>query len=415
MTSEADRLLRLKKQYLIPSVYHFYQNPPALVRGADCYVYDDQDREYLDCFSGVTVMSAGHSNPEITSAAIAQIKQLQNTTTIYLTAPMLELAEQLAAITPGDLNKFFFCASGSEANEAALLMATSFTQKNEIIYLKEGLHGRTKWAMSVTGIDMWRTDDNLVVTTHAIPGTQSLDSLEILEKKLREGKIAAVIAEPIQGNGGIIVPPIGYWQNMRELCTRYGALLIADEIQTGMNRTGTWFATDHEKIIPDIITMAKALGNGFPIAVCAVSERIAKDYRKPAGCTFGGNPIACRTALAVLKYHREHQLGDRSWQSGQWLINELRGLKDEVPLIKEVRGRGLMIGVELNDSKENSAAQLTDQILEEMKDRGFLIGKSGIQRNVITLMPPLIIQDYQLQSLVSTLKTVLQLKMQNLH
>src|SRR5471030_2471029 len=190
-----QQLLTQKKDFLVPCVYHFYQRPPVLVRGEGAYLFDADGRRYLDCFSGVSVVSAGHSNPEIIDAAIDQMRRLQHTTTIYLTEPMLELA-------PGNLRRSFFCASGSEANEGALLLATLATGRRECAYLKDGLHGRTKWAMSVTGLDMWRTDPNPLVTAHAVPGPRHPESRAVLERVLLKGTVAAVIAEPIQGNGG---------------------------------------------------------------------------------------------------------------------------------------------------------------------------------------------------------------------
>jgi acetylornithine/succinyldiaminopimelate/putrescine aminotransferase len=203
----AQQLLAKKRDFLVPCVYHFYQRPPVLVRGEGAYLFDSEGRRYLDCYSGVSVMNAGHSNPEIIEAAIDQLRRLQHTTTIYLTEPMLDLAKVIAELAPPPLRRMFFCASGSEANEGALLLATLATGRAECVYLREGLHGRTKWAMSVTGLDMWRTDSNPLVTAHAVPGPRHPESLAAIESLLQRGTIAAVIAEPIQGNGGIVVPP----------------------------------------------------------------------------------------------------------------------------------------------------------------------------------------------------------------
>ena len=241
--NRSEQVLAAKKDFLVPCVYHFYQRPAVLVRGEGAYLFDSEGRRYLDCFCGVTVVSAGHSNPEILEAAIDQLRRLQHTTTIYLTEPMLDLARAIAELAPPPLRRSFFCASGSEANEGALMLAALATNRQECIYLREGLHGRTKWAMNVTGLDMWRTDPNPLRTAHAVAGPRHPDSLPAIERLLRRGKIAAVIAEPIQGNGGIIVPPDHYWPELRRLCSQYGTLLIADEVQTAWNRTGRWFAT----------------------------------------------------------------------------------------------------------------------------------------------------------------------------
>ncbi len=400
---QAEQLLAAKKDLLVPCVYHFYQRPPVLVRGEGAYLFDAAGRRYLDCYSGVTVVSAGHSNPEILDAAIDQLRRLQHTTTIYLTEPMLELARVIAELAPGKLRRSFFCASGSEANEGALLLATLATKRQECVYLKDGLHGRTKWAMSVTGLDMWRTDPNPLLTAHAVPGPCHPESLPALENLLRRGTVAAVIAEPIQGNGGIIVPPDDYWPELRRLCDRHGTLLIADEIQTAWNRTGRWFATEHWNVVPDIITVAKALGNGFPIAAYVTTDEIASHYTRPGAATFGGNLVSCRAALATLAFHQRHKLGERSAALGEHLRSQLIELQKRRPQIAAVRGLGLMIGVELRDGPNLPAAALTDSILERLKDEGFLLGKTGPGRNVLTLMPPLVVTSEALDSVVDAL------------
>jgi 4-aminobutyrate aminotransferase-like enzyme len=404
----AQQLLNKKRDFLVPCVYHFYQNPPVFVRGEGAYLYDAEGRRYLDCYCGVSVVSAGHCNPEITEAAIEQLRQLQHTTTIYLTEPMLELARVIAELAPGELRRSFFCASGSEANEGALLLATLATKRQECIYLQNGLHGRTKWAMSVTGLEMWRTDANPLVTAHVALGPRHPESLLDLEKLLRRGTIAAVIAEPIQGNGGIVVPPDDYWPRLRSLCSRFGTLLIADEVQTAWNRTGRWFATEHWNVVPDIVTVAKALGNGFPIAAYITTDEIAAHYTRPGASTFGGNLVSCRAALATLAYHARNGLGHRSTVLGERLRGQLMTLQQQHVAIADVRGLGLMIGVELRDSPSITAAALTDYLLEGMKDAGFLLGKTGPGRNVLTLMPPLILSEAELDTIVPALDSLLQ-------
>jgi 4-aminobutyrate aminotransferase-like enzyme len=403
----AEKLLARKKEYLVPCVYHFYQRPPVLVRGEGVYLFDADGRRYLDCYSGVSVMNAGHCNPEIVEAAIDQLRRLQHTTTIYLTEPMLELAEVLAELAPAPLRRTFFCASGSEANEAALLLASLATGRRECVYLTGGLHGRTKWAMSVTGLNMWRTDHDLLVTAHAIPGSRHPESLAALEHHLQRGSVAAVIAEPVQGNGGIVVPPPDYWPGLRRLCSRYGTLLIADEVQTAWNRTGRWFATEHWQVVPDVVTVAKALGNGFPIAACITTDAVAAHGTRPGAATFGGNLVSCRAALATLAFHRRRRLGERSAALGQRLLADLRRLQENRSEIAEVRGLGLMIGVQLREGRGVPAAAQADAVLERLKDEGFLLGKTGPGRNVLTLMPPLIVGWEELEGVVHALDRAL--------
>jgi alanine-glyoxylate transaminase / (R)-3-amino-2-methylpropionate-pyruvate transaminase len=407
MMDRQQRALALKRDFLVPCVYHFYKQPPVLVRGDGAFLFDTEGRAYLDCFSGVSVVNAGHCNAEIVEAAVEQMRRLQHTTTVYLTEPMLELARIIAELTPAGLRRTFFCASGSEANEGALLLATLATGRRGCAYLNGGLHGRTKWAMSVTGLDMWRTDPAPLLTAHAVPGPRSADSLPILERLLQRGSLAAVIAEPIQGNGGIVVPPDEYWPELRRLCTHYGTLLIADEVQTAWNRTGRWFATQHWGVTPDIITVAKALGNGLPIAAYVTSDEIAAHYTRPGAATFGGNLVSCAAALATLRFHQRHNLGRRSEELGAHLRGRLCELASRHPVIAEVRGLGLMIGAELRDGLGQAAAALTDAVLEEMKDAGYLIGKTGPGRNVLTFMPPLIVEPQSLDRMVEALDEAL--------
>jgi 4-aminobutyrate aminotransferase/4-aminobutyrate aminotransferase/(S)-3-amino-2-methylpropionate transaminase len=254
---------------------------------------------------------------------------------------------------------------------------------------------------------MWRTDPNPLVTAHAVPGPRHPESLAAIEALLQRGTIAAVIAEPIQGNGGIVVPPADYWPELRRLCSQYETLLIADEIQTAWNRTGRWFATQHWNIVPDIVTVAKALGNGFPIAAYLTSDAIAAHYTRPGAATFGGNLVSCRAALATLAFHERHRLGERSATLGAYLMDCLRGLQKRHSVVHEVRGMGLMIGVELRDAAGNPAAALLDKVFEDLKDAGYLLGKTGPGRNVLTLMPPLVVEREDLDSLVAAMDRAL--------
>jgi 4-aminobutyrate aminotransferase-like enzyme len=240
-----------------------------------------------------------------------------------------------------------------------------------------------------------------------VPGPCHPDSLLAIERLLRGKRIAAVIAEPIQGNGGIVVPPDHYWPQLRRLCSEHGTLLIADEIQTAWNRTGRWFATEHWQVVPDIVTVAKALGNGFPIAAYLTTDAIAACYTRPGAATFGGNLVSCRAALATLRFHHRQKLGRRSEVLGAHLAGRLRQLQERHPAVAEVRGRGLMLGAELRDREGSPASALTDTVLEALKDAGYLIGKTGPGRNVLTFLPPLIVEAEALDGLVDALDGVL--------
>ncbi|MBI2424288.1 MAG: aspartate aminotransferase family protein [Candidatus Hydrogenedentes bacterium] len=416
--SQAQTLLKLKDKYLVPCVCHFYKDPPVIARGEGVYLFDTKGKRYLDCYSGVTVMSAGHGNPRILRAVIDQLRRLQHTTTIYLTEPVLRLAESLAAIAPGNLGKSFFCASGSEANEAAMLLATLYTGRHGFIALSASLHGRTKWAMSATGLDLWRTDARLLNNVYHAPHPYCMECpigetfpgcayacAAKLERHIQDAgpeNIAALIAEPIQGNGGIIVPPDGYWHQVRNLCDRYNILLILDEVQTAMNRTGRWFASEHWGLVPDIVTMAKALGNGLPIAAMITTDDIAAAYTRPGASTFGANPVACSGALAVLDFHSSERLGERSEARGAQLLQGLQSIAADHPHLAKVRGKGLMIGVSVIDAGANPDAARCDAYLERLKDAGFLAGKTGQHRNTLTFMPPLTISETEIATLLDS-------------
>ena len=401
-----DELLRLKAEYLIPCVYHFYQRPPQIVAGEGCYLIDHRGRRYLDCYSGVTVMNAGHCNPAIIDPAIRQLQTLQHTTTIYLTEPVLRLAEALADVTPGELKRSFFCASGSEAIEGALLLAALHTGRSEVVAMTGGLHGRTRWTMNVTGLDMWRTDPFPIQGVHHVPFGDIAALRDVMSS--RKGRIAAVLGEPVQGNGGIQVPPADYWPAVRSLCDEHGTLLILDEIQTGFGRTGRWFACERWHVQPDVMALSKALGNGFPIAAFITTDQIAASYKRPGASTYGGNPVAATAALAVIAYHREHRLAERAAVLGERLLGRLTRLAEPTSCLRRPRGLGLMIGVDVADAAGQPNPKRLDAILEELKDRGFLCGKTGTDRNVLTFLPPLVIEADQLDGLLDAIAAVIE-------
>jgi len=412
-----------KKKYLIPCVYHFYKNPPHIMRGEGMYLYDSQGRQYMDFYSGVSVNALGHCHPEITDAICRQIKTLQHTTTIYLTEPIVNLAEQMAQILPGKLCRTFFCCSGSEANEGAALLATLYTGRSEFLALQNSLHGRTKLGMSLTGLSFWRTDPNPVGGITFIPaptcyrcpfgqsyGQCQFQCIQAVEQAIltsTSGKPAAMFVESIQGNGGIQVPPAEYFPKLRQVLDKYQMLLITDEVQTGFGRTGKMFAMDHWNVIPDIITGGKALGGGTPVGFFSTTEEIAQSYTRPGASTFGGNPVTATAALSFLKVLQRDGLVDRSQKLGQQLLKNLQTVLGKHPFVADIRGKGLMVGVELMASETIDAPALTDMVLENMKYSGFLLGKTGPGRNVLTLMPPLIVEEQQIHQVVDELGKVL--------
>ena len=308
-----EKIIEKKKEFLFPCSQHFYKSPPQIVKGKMQYLFDSEGKKYLDFFAGVSVINCGHCNPEILNATIEQMQTLQHTSIIYLTQPIVNLAEKLSYVLPGDIKHSFFCCTGSEANEGALLLARLYTGRNEFISLNNSLHGRTYLTMSATQSYV-ETDPVLSDCITFVPNsyskdktleeaaTESLDAIEKVIETKGANKFAALIAEPIQGNGGIITPPQWYFKKLKTLLEKHGILLIIDEVQTGFARTGKMFAIEHYDIVPDIITVAKALGNGIPISAFCTNDKIATAFTKPSASTLGGNPVAASTAIAVLDY-----------------------------------------------------------------------------------------------------------------
>lgn len=415
-----EAIVAKRKQYGYPCTANFYKNPPQIVGGKMHKLYDHEGKSYVDFFTGVSVVACGHCNEAITSKTIEQLQQLQHTSTIYLTQPMVELAERLGnGILPGNLKRTFFVNSGSEANEGALLVARMHTKRRNFLALEYGLHGRTFLTMNVTGIPMWRTDDYLdsdVATFIPRPYDPALDlesaarrSLDALAAVLAEkgDTFAAMIVEPIQGNGGMIVPPDWYFRELKAMLEAHGILLIADEIQTGYGRTGRMFGIEHYGIVPDILTMAKALGNGVPIGAFSTTDEIAASLNRPSASTFGGNPVSAATALAVLDYIEQEGLVERSAQMGGKLIAGLKALQAKYPVIVDVRGKGFMAGAQIQGASDQESAEWTDVILENMKDRGYIIGKNGVGRNVLAFQPAMITPWEEIEAMLNALDEVL--------
>lgn len=421
-----QEIVEKKRQYIMPCLSHFYEKPPELVRGSMQYLFDHTGKKYLDCFAGVSVINCGHCNPEITNRLCEQIKTLQHVCNIYLTENFVRLAERLAAVTPGNLQKSFFCSTGTEANEGALLLASIYTKSSEYIALRGGLHGRTKLAMNLTGIGMWRTDPNPVGGIHFAPNPYCYrcplgkkypscdlacaNVVEDIVKTATAGRPAAFIAETIQGNAGIIVPPKGYFRRLKEILSACGALLIIDEVQTGFARTGKMFAIEYYGIDPDIMTIAKALGNGVPISAFIAPAEIADIYTRPGASTLGGNPVSSTAGLAVLDYIEKHKLMQNAEERGEQLMAGLKELAARHSVIGEVRGLGLMVGAEFVRSDGSPYPELLDNVLETMKDRGFLIGKNGLSRNIMAFQPPLVITRQDVDDLLNSLEDALKEK-----
>ena len=271
--------------------------------------------------------------------------------------------------------------------------------------MHDGLHGRTRLGMNVTGMAMWRSDPFPSGDVVHVPFGDVNAMRAALERNF--GEIAAVIGEPVQGNGGIQVPPTEYWPAVRALCDEHGTLLVLDEIQTGFNRTGAWFACAHWNVEPDCMTISKGLGNGFPIAAFMTTDAIAADKRKPSASTYGGNPVCATAALATIEFHRRHRLALKATVLGEQLHRALDNIAKEFPaLFHAPRGMGLMLGMPVIGRDTAHSSARCDVMLEHLKGSGVLAGKTGAHRNVLTFMPPLVITDAELQQVVDALQAV---------
>jgi 4-aminobutyrate aminotransferase-like enzyme len=420
-----EQLKKKRDEFIVPGVKQLYADPPHLVRGEMQYLFDDTGRQSLDMFAGIVTVSVGHCNPKIVERTVEQVKTLQHTSTVFMTQPMVDLAEKLAEITPGNLSKTFVTNSGTEANESAIRLARLATGRNEVIALAHSYHGESFLASSLTANHNWRPDlmpaPGIAFAANAYcyrcpfqktPESCSLECARDVERVIQtqtSGKPAVMIAEPIQGVGGAITPPDDYFKEVKKILEQYGALLIADEVQTGVGRTGNhWFGITNWGVQPDFITMAKGLANGIPIGAFITTPEIANHGQKQQINTFGGNPISSATALAVLELIEQERIMENVKVVGAYLIDGLKDLQKSFPCLADIRGKGLMIGVELAGANKEPMAAETSKIVEFCKDEGVIIGKGGLYANVIRIKPPMIITKADIDTLLKTLRKALE-------
>jgi 4-aminobutyrate aminotransferase len=408
------------RQYLFSCVANYYEEPLVVDRAKGSYVFDADGKEYLDFFGGILTISVGHCNDKVTGAIHRQTEKLQHISTLYPTEPHVALAEKLARITPGRLQKSFFTNSGTEANETAVLAAQLHTKCQDVIALRHSYSGRSHLAMSLTAHSSWRLTPSPAPGIHHIPNAycyrcpfgltypscdlKCAKDMEEAIQTMTSGRIAAFLAEPIQGVGGFITPPKEYFQEIVAIVRKYGGLFICDEVQTGWGRTGgKMFGIEQWGVEPDIMTFAKGMANGVPIGATIAAPEIADSMKGMTISTFGGNPVACTAALATIQVIEEENLVENARVMGQRLREGLESLQKKYPVIGDVRGMGLMQGLELVGENKRPNPEAVKRLFELTKTNGLLIGKGGLFGNVIRVTPPLNVSREQIDDALKKL------------
>lgn len=385
----------LDQKYYLPT---FKRIPLTLVRGKGTRVWDIEGKEYTDLLAGIAVNNVGHCHPKVVKAIQQQATELMHISNFFVSPPQVALSEFLVKLS--EMDRIFFTNSGAESVEGAIKIARRYAHSvgkgGTIISMENSFHGRTL-ATIATGQAKYQQGFAPIPSGFVqVP----FNDLAALEEKINN-EVAAIILEPIQGEGGIIPADPEYLKSVREICNQHDILLIFDEIQCGIGRTGNWFAKDHYGIQPDIMTLAKGLGGGFPIGAFLCKERVSSAIQfGDHGTTFGGNPLAMAAAFATLKVIAEENLCKEAKQKGDWLINEIEKLKMEFPEIKEIRGMGLMIGIEMDKPGVS--------YVQEFLKKGFIINATAV--SVLRLVPPLNITRKDLEDFVEAFKTVLREK-----
>jgi 4-aminobutyrate aminotransferase len=366
-------------------------------------------KKYIDFCSGLATTNLGHLHPAVVKAVQSQLKRFIHSGCIFYYDSIIELAERLAKKSPGDIGMFFFSNSGAEAVEGAIKLARHHTGRQGIIAFTGSFHGRTMGAATLTASSARyrRSYHPLLPSVYHAPypycyrcpvgqieGECENECLgridEIFECLITPGEVACIIIEPVLGEGGYAVPPVNYMKKLRELCTNHGIMLIADEVQSGMGRTGKWFAMDHYEVVPDIMTLGKGIASGFPLSAVASTQSIMGNWTVGAhGTTFGGNPVSCAAAVATIDTIDKDKLLKNVEKVSKYATDRLKGMMAKHKIIGDVRGLGFMIGIELVKKDKKPDATSTTKMLKACEDRGLLVVECGKYKNVVRLMPPL--------------------------
>lgn len=402
---------------------------PVVIEKAEGAVITDVDgRDYIDCFSGISVVNAGHCNPKVVKAARAQMdKLIHGSSYLFHVPPTADLAEKMAHIAPEGLTKSFFGNSGAEAIEGALKLARLYTGKHEFIALQGGFHGRSWGALSISGYQGRKKGGGPYASGIAfapVPypyrsqwpddpdecGRRCAAVIEELIHYETSNDVAAFIAEPVLGEGGIIVPPFNYFREVKKVLDRHGILFIADEVQSGFARTGKMFALEHYGVVPDILVTAKGIADGFPLSAFTTREDIAAAFKVGDHLsTFGGNPVSCAAALANIDFIEKEDLCEKARNLGEFALSCFREIRQAHRRIGDVRGLGLMIGIELvkedgHTPASDEAAAVKDRCLES----GLIVGIGGTFGNVLRFQPPLVISRAQAEQAINIFSKALE-------
>ncbi len=399
--------------------------PLAVERASGMYLYDVEGNEYLDFFGGILTVSVGHCNEEVTEATVRQLRRTQHTSTLFINEATVAFAEKMRDVTPGNLSVSFFTSSGTEANETAIMTARMYTGRTDVIALRHGYSGRTQTAMSLTGQAPWRSglvydgyikhvrNPNMYRRPAGMSEEAYLDlcvsEVEDVIGSSTEGRIAAFVAEPVQGVGGFVVAPQDYFRRVKPIIEEAGGLLIIDEVQTGWGRTGTGMcAIGHWGVQPDIMTFAKGVANGYPVGITTTTPEIAAAVDHLTLSTYGGNPVAMATALATVEYIERHGLVENAARQGATLRRHLERMQSRFAFVGDVRGMGLMQAIEFVDEAKRPDAARASAFVAAARRHGLILGKGGMGGNVIRIAPPLIVTADEVETAAMTMELALQ-------
>lgn len=405
-----------QREHLLPSMLHLYEEPLVLAEGDGVRVRDPEGHEYLDLFAGILTTSVGHCNPRVVEATTAQMRRLGHISTLYAHEVHVEAARKIADIAPDGLERTFFTNSGTEAIETALMMACLATGRSEIIGLRVGYHGRSFMATSVTAHSGWRPLATPVAgikhakapNPYRCPFKQPcdetcvdrfVDDLEEVIVTTTNGRPAAFIAETVQGVAGYVVPHPGYFEKAAEVIRRYGGLLIIDEVQAGFGRCGEhWFGIQHSGVDPDIMVMAKGIANGAPVGATITTDEIAHAWKGKTISTFGGNPVSMAALCATQDELRDHDAPHNAQRRGEQLRSALLEMQERHPWMGDVRGMGLMQGIEIvkDPRTKEPDHERTAKLMEATREEGLLIGLGGLHGTVIRIGPSLLITEQEM-------------------